>query len=121
MGLITRRATRKAAPLDVRLLVVVLSAVAVLSACASPRTDIDVARFAKMSCPELDDAISTRAKSITQLAVRRGETADLTIPNWLLGVPETVAVVNERRTARIEDLKSQQAAIIAVRARQCPA
>ena len=99
-----------------------LSALLVLSlaaGCSSLGGTVNAAKYDSMSCVELNDAVGDTARAISQTAITRGKVAKTSVPNWLLGGARVKSAVTNRETARIEKLKQQQQAIVAVRERRC--
>ena len=72
-----------------------------------------------MTCVELNKAVGTVAREISQTAITRGKVANTRVPRWLLGGSRVKTAVADRETARIDRLKQQQDAIVAVRRRKC--
>ena len=72
-----------------------------------------------MSCVDLENAIGENAKSISATAINRGKVSQWNLPLWAPGGARAVAKVQERQTAKIERLQSEQVAMVAVRNRRC--
>ncbi|WP_245262894.1 MULTISPECIES: hypothetical protein [Mesorhizobium] len=72
-----------------------------------------------MSCSDLNSALGSSARDISQTAITRGKVVNTSVPRWLLGGSRVKTAVANRETARIDRLKRQQDAIVAVRARKC--
>ena len=91
------------------------------SGCASQfnpqRTD--PAAYASMSCNQLNDAIGRTSQDISAAAISRGKTASWNVPIWAPGGAKAVALIKDNRTAKIETLQAQQAALDAARRRNC--
>jgi hypothetical protein len=76
-------------------------------------------QYPAMSCIDLNNAIRNNAKSISAMAIGRGKVSQWNLPLWAPGGARAVAKVQERQTAKIEHLQSEQAAMVAVRNRLC--
>ena len=92
----------------------------VIAGCTTLRGTADPAKYDTMNCTELNSALGTNAREISQTAITRGKVANTNVPRWLLGGSRVKTAVANRETARIDRLKQQQDAIAAVRARKCP-
>jgi outer membrane murein-binding lipoprotein Lpp len=95
-------------------------ALLLLAGCSSISRTVDPAKYDSMSCTELDSAVGSTARDISQTAVTRGKVANTNVPRWLLGGARVQTAVASRETARIDRLKRQQDTLVAVRARKCP-
>ncbi len=104
----------------VRLPPTALLALLVVGGCSSTGGAVDPAKYDTMTCVELNKAIGTVAREISQTAISRGKVANTSVPRWLLGGSRVKTAVADRETAKIERLKQQQDAIVAARARRCP-
>jgi hypothetical protein len=91
----------------------------VTGGCSSLGGTVNPAKYDSMSCVELNDAVGDTARAISQTAITRGKVAKTSVPNWLLGGARVKSAVANRETARIEKLKQQQQAIVAMRERRC--
>ena len=86
----------------------------------SATASISPAKYEKMNCADLDNAVGDTATDISRTAIARGKVANTSVPNWLLGGERVKTAVANRETARIERLQQQQQAIIATREQRCP-
>jgi Tfp pilus assembly protein PilN len=98
-----------------------LLALLVVGGCSSTGRAVDPAKYNNMNCAELNNALGGAAREISQTAITRGKVANTSVPRWLLGGSRVKTAVADRETAKIERLKQQQDAIVAVRRRKCPA
>lgn len=98
---------------------VLLAVMFLVGGCATIGGTADPAKYQSMSCTELNSAVGTSARDISQTAVTRGKVANTSVPRWLLGGSRVKAAVANRETARIDRLKQQQDALFAARARKC--
>ncbi|TGQ95885.1 hypothetical protein EN851_10365 [Mesorhizobium sp. M8A.F.Ca.ET.208.01.1.1] len=98
---------------------VLLAAMLLVAGCASIGRTADPAKYESMSCTELNSAVGSSASDISQTAITRGKVANTSVPRWLLGGSRVKTAVANRETARIDRLKQQQDAAVAVRARKC--
>ncbi|WP_192359985.1 hypothetical protein [Mesorhizobium mediterraneum] len=88
--------------------------------CASPfHASFDAAKYDKMSCVELNVAMGEVAKEMSATAITRGKVAKTKIPDWLWGARRVASTVAARQSAKIEQLRQQEAAIAAVRRSRC--
>ncbi|AZN96784.1 hypothetical protein EJ066_05485 [Mesorhizobium sp. M9A.F.Ca.ET.002.03.1.2] len=88
--------------------------------CASPfHASVDAAKYDKMSCVELNVAMGEVAKEMSATAITRGKVAQTKIPGWLWGGRRVASTVTARQSAKIEQLRQQEAAIAAVRRSKC--
>jgi hypothetical protein len=88
--------------------------------CSSTTASISPAKYDKMNCPELNNAVGDTATDISRTAIARGKVANTSVPNWLLGGERVKTAVANRETARIDRLQQQQQVIIAMRDQRCP-
>ncbi|TIR25699.1 MAG: hypothetical protein E5X34_08775 [Mesorhizobium sp.] len=88
--------------------------------CSSTTASISPAKYDKMNCAELNNAVGDTATDISRTAIARGKVANTSVPNWLLGGERVKTVVANRETARIERLQQQQQAIVTARKQRCP-
>ncbi|MET2827763.1 hypothetical protein [Mesorhizobium shangrilense] len=95
-------------------------ALCLVTGCASIAGSVNPAKYDKMTCVELNNALGSTASEISQTAISRGNVANTSVPRWLLGGSRVKTAVADRETARIDRLKQQQDAIVAARARKCP-
>ncbi|CDX35086.1 conserved exported hypothetical protein [Mesorhizobium sp. ORS 3359] len=99
----------------------ILIATLVLAAgCSSTTASISSAKYDKMNCAELNNAVGDTATDISRTAIARGKVANTSVPNWLLGGERVKTVVANRETARIQRLQQQQQAIVMARNQRCP-
>ncbi|MEI9432012.1 hypothetical protein [Mesorhizobium sp. Cs1299R1N3] len=98
---------------------VLLATVFLVAGCSSIGGTADPAKYESMSCTELNSAVGGSASDISQTAITRGKVANTSVPRWLLGGSRVKMAVANRETARIDRLKQQQDAVVAVRARKC--
>lgn len=89
----------------------------VLGGCAGR---VDAARTSSMSCVELNDAVTTTSKSISETAISQTRIQDFEPPFAILGVERARAALAERQAGRLADLRAAQAAVTAERDRRCP-
>ncbi|WP_214473345.1 hypothetical protein [Mesorhizobium sp. dw_380] len=99
---------------------VLLVTLLLVTGCSSIGWAVDPAKYDTMSCTELNSALGENAREISQIAITRGKVANTSVPRWLLGGSRVKTAVANRETARIDRLKQQHDAIVAVRARRCP-
>ena len=98
-----------------------LTAILLLAAgCSSTTASISPAKYDKMNCPELNNAVGDTATDISRTAIARGKVANTSVPNWLLGGERVKTAVANRETARIDRLRQQQQVIVAMRDQRCP-
>ncbi|ESW79749.1 hypothetical protein X773_17325 [Mesorhizobium sp. LSJC285A00] len=100
-----------------------LSAMLVLflmAGCSSLGSAVNPAKYDRMTCAELNNAVGDTAREISQTAITRGKVTNTSVPNWLLGGARVKSAVANRETARIERLKEREAAIVATRTSRCP-
>ncbi|WP_421917478.1 hypothetical protein [Mesorhizobium sp.] len=95
-------------------------ALCLVAGCSSIGGSVNPAKYDRMTCVELNNALGITASEISRTAITRGKVAKTNVPRWLLGGSRVTAAVANRETARIERLKQQQDAIVAARARNCP-
>lgn len=88
--------------------------------CSSTTASISPAKYDKMNCAELNNAVGDTATDISRTAIARGKVASTSVPIWLLGGERVKTVVANRETARIERLQQQQQAIVTARKQRCP-
>ncbi|PBC11586.1 hypothetical protein [Mesorhizobium sp. WSM3859] len=88
--------------------------------CSSTTASVSPAKYDKMNCAELNNAVGDTATDISRTAIARGKVASTSVPNWLLGGERVKSVVANRETARIERLQQQQQAIATARRQRCP-
>ncbi|TPM37526.1 hypothetical protein [Mesorhizobium sp. B2-3-4] len=100
---------------------ILLAAMFLAAGCSSIGGAADPAKYESMSCTELNSALGSSASDISRTAITRGKVANTSVPRWLLGGSRVKTAVANRETARIDRLKQQQDALVAVRARKCPA
>ncbi|TGQ66867.1 MAG: hypothetical protein E5V49_03895 [Mesorhizobium sp.] len=98
---------------------VLVMALALVAGCSSIGRTVDPAKYDSMNCTELNSALGSTARDISQTAITRGKVANTSVPRWLLGGTRVKTAVADRETASIERLKRQQDAIAATRARKC--
>ncbi|RWE34311.1 MAG: hypothetical protein EOS78_20770 [Mesorhizobium sp.] len=98
---------------------VLLAAMFLVGGCATIGGRADPAKYESMTCTELNSAVGSSASDISQTAIARGKVAKTNVPRWLLGGSRVKTAVANRETARIDRLKQQQDAAVAVRARKC--
>ncbi|MET3580989.1 hypothetical protein ABID19_004035 [Mesorhizobium robiniae] len=92
----------------------------IVGGCASPfSASFDAAKYDKMSCIELNVAMGEVAKEMSATAITRGKVAKTNIPGWLLGARRVASTVTARQSAKIEQLRQQEAAIAAARRSKC--
>jgi hypothetical protein len=103
-----------------RLAAVLVPALCLVTGCSSIAGSVNPAKYDKMTCVELNNALGSTASEISQTAISRGKVANTSVPRWLLGGSRVKTVVADRETARIDRLRQQQDAIVAARARKCP-
>ena len=99
--------------------VTLLVTLLVVGGCASLGRTVDPAKYDKLTCTELNNALGTNAGEISQTAITRGKVANTSVPRWLLGGERVKTGVANRETGRIERLQQQQQAIIAARKSRC--
>lgn len=88
--------------------------------CASPfHASLDTAKYDRMSCVELNVAMGEVAKEMSATAIARGKVTKTNIPGWLWGARRVASTVTARQSAKIEQLRQQEAAIAAVRRSKC--
>ncbi|MER9298551.1 hypothetical protein NKI38_18935 [Mesorhizobium sp. M0621] len=90
-----------------------------VAGCSSIGRTVDPAKYDSMTCTELNSTLGGIARDISRTAITRGKVANTNVPRWLLGGSRVKAAVADRETARIDRLKQQQDAIVAVRANKC--
>lgn len=95
----------------------ILIAVFGLTGCASDR--ISPSNFETADCADLSNAIGDKAKTISGVAISRGNVDKLSIPFWVPGGTKAVSVIKTRKTAKIEKLQGEQAAMYDARKRRC--
>ncbi|MBZ9672536.1 hypothetical protein LB536_22645 [Mesorhizobium sp. ES1-3] len=100
---------------------VLLAAMSLVAGCSSMGRAADPAKYESMTCTELNSAVGSNASDISQAAITRGKVANTSVPRWLLGGTSVKMAVANRETATIDQLKRQQDAAVAVRARKCAA
>jgi hypothetical protein len=88
--------------------------------CSSTTASISPAKYDKMNCPELNNAVGDTATDISRTAIARGKVASTSVPTWLLGGERVKTAVANRETARIDRLQQQQQVIVATRRQRCP-
>ncbi|MDG4876435.1 hypothetical protein P9273_15170 [Mesorhizobium sp. WSM4935] len=88
--------------------------------CSSTTASISPAKYDKMNCPELNNAVGDTATDISRTAIARGKVANTSVPSWLLGGERVKTAIANRETARIERLQQQQQVIVATRNQRCP-
>ncbi|MBZ9990477.1 hypothetical protein LB572_25575 [Mesorhizobium sp. BH1-1-5] len=88
--------------------------------CSSTTASISPAKYDKMNCPELNNAVGDTATDISRTAIARGRVASTSVPRWLLGGERVKTAVANRETARIDRLQQQQQVIVATRRQRCP-
>ncbi|MEI9411186.1 hypothetical protein [Mesorhizobium salmacidum] len=98
---------------------VLLATVFLVAGCSSIGRTADPAKYESMSCTELNSAVGSSASDISQTAITRGKVANTRVPRWLPGGSRVKMAVANRETARIDRLKQQQDAVVAVRAYKC--
>lgn len=98
---------------------VLIIALLLVASCSSIGKTVAPAKYESLSCTELNSALGSIARDISQTAITRGKVANTSVPNWLLGGSRVKTAVANRETARIDRLKQQQDAIVTVRARKC--
>ncbi|RUX02824.1 hypothetical protein EOA30_17325 [Mesorhizobium sp. M8A.F.Ca.ET.059.01.1.1] len=98
---------------------VLLAAMLLVGGCGTIGGRADPAKYESMSCTELNSAVGSNASDMSQTAITRGKVANTSVPRWLLGGSRVKTAVANRETARIDRLKQQQDAAVAVRARKC--
>lgn len=91
-----------------------------VTGCSSISKTVDPSKYDSMTCTELNSALGVSARDISQTAITRGKVANTSVPRWLLGGSRLKSSVAGRETARIDRLKQQQDAMVAVRANKCP-
>ncbi|TPJ09029.1 hypothetical protein FJ872_06885 [Mesorhizobium sp. B2-5-9] len=96
-----------------------LAAAFMAAGCSSIGRTANPAKYESMSCSDLNSALGSSARDISQTAITRGKVVNTSVPRWLLGGSRVKTAVANRETARIDRLKRQQDAIVAVRARKC--
>jgi len=89
--------------------------------CSSTTGSISPAKYDKMNCPELNNAVGDTATDISRTAIARGKVANTSVPSWLLGGERVKTAIANRETTKIERLQQQQQAIVATRRQRCPA
>jgi hypothetical protein len=94
-------------------------ALSFVGGCSSFGKTVNPAKYDNMSCTELNSALGSIAREISQTAVSRGKVANTNIPRWVLGGSRVAAAVASRETARIDRLKQQEDAIAATRRSRC--
>lgn len=104
-----------------RLPLPVLLLLLVVGGCTSMGGAVNPAKYDTMTCVELNNAVGSIAREISQTAISRGKVANTSVPSWLWGGTRVKTAVADRETARIDRLKQQEEAIAAVRARKCQA
>ena len=97
-----------------------LLALSLAGGCSSLGGAVNPAKYDRMTCADLNNAIGDISREISQTAVTRGKVTNTSVPNWLLGGARVKTAVANRETARIEKLKQQQDAVVAARASRCP-
>lgn len=98
----------------------VIAALLFAAGCASTAASLDPAKYDKMNCAELNNAVGDTATDISRTAIARGKVASTSVPSWLLGGERVKTVVANRESARIERLQQQQQAIVTARKQRCP-
>ncbi|CDX41846.1 conserved exported hypothetical protein [Mesorhizobium sp. SOD10] len=88
--------------------------------CSSTTASISPAKYDKMNCPELNNAVGDTATNISRTAIARGKVANTSVPSWLIGGERVKTAIANRETARIERLQQQQQVIVAARNQRCP-
>ncbi|TPJ45621.1 hypothetical protein [Mesorhizobium sp. B2-7-1] len=88
--------------------------------CSSTTASISPAKYDKMNCPELNNAVGDTATDISRTAIARGRVAGTSVPSWLLGGERVKTAVANRETARIDRQQQQQQVIVATRRQRCP-
>lgn len=81
----------------------------------------DTAKYQTMSCADLEVAMGTASKSVSQTAIVRGRATKLRSPRWVPGGSRVISAVTGRQTARIERLTEEEAAIDRARRSRCQA
>jgi len=99
----------------------VIAALLFAAGCSSTAASLDPAKYDKMNCAELNNAVGDTATDISRTAISRGKVANTSVPSWLLGGERVKTVVANRETARIDRLQQQQQVIVATRRQRCPA
>ena len=89
-----------------------------LVGCGSMKS-VDPSQYASMDCSGLNAALGVVATDVTRNAFSRGTISNADVPLWLPGGQKAVSLLKDRRTAEIERLQAQGAAIEATRNRRC--
>ena len=92
----------------------------VAAGCSSTVASISPAKYDRMNCTELNNALGDTATDISRTAIARGKVAKTSVPTWLLGGERVKTAVAGRETARIERLQQRQQSIVATRKQRCP-
>ncbi|MER9594540.1 MULTISPECIES: hypothetical protein [unclassified Mesorhizobium] len=91
-----------------------------VGSCASPLpASFDAAKYATMSCVELNVAMGAVADEMSATAIARGKVVHTDIPDWLWGGRRIASAVTARQSAKIERLRQQEAAIAVARRSRC--
>lgn len=94
-------------------------ALCLVAGCSSVTGSVNPAKYDKMTCVELNNAMGGTASEISQTAISRGKVANTSVPRWLLGGTKVTTAIANRETARIDRLKQQQDTIATIRSRKC--
>lgn len=98
---------------------ILVLALCLVEGCSSIAGPVNSAKYEKMTCVELNNALGSTASEISRTAISRGKVAQTSIPAWLLGGARVATAIADRETARIDQLKQQEVVIVAVRVRKC--
>jgi hypothetical protein len=97
-------------------------AAAALTGCASSfgsAKPVDPAKYAAMSCPDLNSALGGTSKGISATAISRGKVSQWSVPFWVPGGTKAVSAIQERQTGKIERLQGEERAIYSARQSRC--
>lgn len=89
-----------------------------LAGCGSMKS-VDPSQYASLDCSGLNAALGVVAGDVTRNALSRGAISNADVPLWLPGGQKAVSLLKDRRTAEIERLQAQGAAIEAARNSRC--
>jgi hypothetical protein len=105
---------------EVKFIAISIATLLLAAGCSSTTGSISPAKYEKMNCPELNNAVGDTATDISRTAIARGKVANTSVPSWLLGGERVKTAVANRETARIDRLQQQQQVIVATRRQKCP-
>jgi hypothetical protein len=98
-----------------------ISALLLVQGCSSTfsATSLDASRYNSLTCRELNEALTTTSKELSEAAIFRGKVTQIEIPRWVIGGRRAAATLTERQTAEVEALQEQVRAIAKARDRNC--